>query len=209
MLYRLCVYSLSSWQMNLPKASVYDSNHFCFPWFIVYFKWVSEYFQARTTNSNAWAVQGRHCKRVERAGKTVQWPGGRASTHPRTDSCGRMPAGNVRPLGHIFQSSREYRNPDFYMKPPPHYFFNVSSLKVQHICKPILTLLLPSNNTLQAKGFVLAWLVHNSVLNWNHILCPAPYHYSHSFTGLKIALGNKPPVAGSRCNFPAVKQFAI
>lgn len=43
----------------------------------------------------------------------------------------------------------------------------------------------------------------------NCIFCAVPYHYSHSFPSLKIILGNDPPVAESRYNFPKVKQFAI
>lgn len=51
--------------------------------------------------------------------------------------------------------------------------------------------------------------VHSPVPNRDCILCALPYHYSHSFTSLKIILGNKPLVVESRYNFPKVKQFAI
>lgn len=47
------------------------------------------------------------------------------------------------------------------------------------------------------------------VPNRDCILCAVPYHYSHSFTSLKIVSGNKPPVVESRDNFPKVKQSAI
>lgn len=51
--------------------------------------------------------------------------------------------------------------------------------------------------------------VHSPVPNRDCLPWAAPYHYSHSFTSLKIVLGNKPPVVESRYNFPKVKQFAI
>lgn len=51
--------------------------------------------------------------------------------------------------------------------------------------------------------------VHNRVPNRNYILHAVLYPYSHSFTSLKIILGNNPPVVESKYNFPKVKQFAI
>ena len=51
--------------------------------------------------------------------------------------------------------------------------------------------------------------IHNLVPNRDGILRAVPYHYSHSFTSLKIILGNKSPAVENRYNFPKVKQFAI
>lgn len=51
--------------------------------------------------------------------------------------------------------------------------------------------------------------VYSLVPNRDGILRAVPYHYSHSFTSLKIILGNKSPAVENRYNFPKVKQFAI